>query len=297
MDTFRRVLVALDLSTMDDRLLKYIAMIAPVLALRKLYFLHVMPDFSMPKNSDIEFHKLFAPEYPVDEKVRDKIAFDVQETLGDISGFDFKIEVVEGNPYEKLIHWTSVKEIDLLIVGHKAVSEGSGITPKRVARRSGCNVLFVPFAWRETIKKVLVPIDFSDNSLRALHTALELKDHMDGEPEVGCIYVVDMPPADYYIRPFYESGYRQVLMDSAQKAYYNFLSENNIDDKLLAKPVFLSNDYSNVAIHLNEYVENDDIDLVIMGAHGHTAFEKFIYGSVTEKLVEKCKHVPILIVR
>ena len=251
----------------------------------------------MPRNLDVEFHSLFAPEYPVDEKVRDKIALDVQEVLDNSPEVDFKVEVVEGNPYEKLIHWTKIKEIDLLIVGHKAVSEGSGITPKRVARRSTCNVLFVPDDGREDIRKVLVPLDFSDNSLRALRTALKIKDKLDGEPQVGCIYVVDMPPADYYIRPFYESGYRQVLMDSAHKAYYNFLSENGIDDEVLAAPVYLSNDYSNVAAHLNEYIDDYGTDLVIMGAQGHTAFEKFIYGSVTEKLVEKCKHTPILIVR
>ena len=51
---------------------------------------------------------------------------------------------MEGIPYEKLIHWIKVKEIDLLVVGHKEVSDGSGITAKRVARTSKCNVIFVP---------------------------------------------------------------------------------------------------------------------------------------------------------
>ncbi len=297
METFHRVLVALDLSIMDRKLLQYTAMITPVLDAERIYFLHVMPDFSMPKNLDVEFHSLFAPEYPVDEKVRDKIALDVQEILDDSLEVDFKVEVVEGSPYEKLIHWTKVKEIDLLLVGHKAVSEGSGITPKRVARRSTCNVLFVPDEGEVALRKILVPLDFSENSLRALRTALKIKKRLDDEPEISCIYIVDMPPADYYIRPFYESGYRQVLMDSAHKAYYNFLNENSIDDKLLAPPVFRSNDYSNVAAHLHEYIDDYGTDLVIMGAQGHTAFEKLIYGSVTEKLVEKCKQTPILIVR
>ena len=115
----------------------------------------------------MEFHKLFAPEYPVDEKIRDKIALDVQDTFESLKGIDLSIEVREGAPYEKLIHWTDVKDVDLLVVGQKQTSEGSGITAKRVARKSKCNVLFIPEKASSDISNILVPIDFSDNSAKA----------------------------------------------------------------------------------------------------------------------------------
>jgi len=36
---------------------------------------------------------------------------------------------------------------------------------------------------------------------------------------------------------------------------------------------------------------------VVMGAKGHTAFEKFLYGSVTEELADNCTKRSILVIR
>jgi hypothetical protein len=76
--------------------------------------------FSAPKQLDVAFQKLFAPEYPIDEKVKDKLSLDAQEILGEEPPFPFKVEVREGKPYEKLLHWIDIKEIQLLVVGRKA---------------------------------------------------------------------------------------------------------------------------------------------------------------------------------
>jgi nucleotide-binding universal stress UspA family protein len=296
MKSFHRAMVALDLSTMDRQLLEFLTALGPALGIRKVYLLHAIPDFTMPDNVDVEFHKLFNPEYPIDEKIRDKIALDVQELFGNLPGIEFAIEVVEGKPYEKLLHWVDVKEVDLLVVGHKEVSEGSGITPRRVARKAECHVLFVTPESPRDLQRIAVPIDFSENSQRALETALAIKRDWP-EVAVQCIYVVDMPPADYYIRPFDNTGYRRLLLDSARNAYRSFLEDNGIDSQQLMEPEFIPNEYSNVAAHLGEYVRQNPVDLVIIGAQGHSAFEHFIFGSVTERFVERCKSRPVLVIR
>jgi nucleotide-binding universal stress UspA family protein len=296
MQQFNRTMVALDLSLMDEKLLRYVAFIAPLIDIHKIYFLHAIPDFTAPENVDVEFQKLFAPEYPVDEKVRDKIASEVQEVFDGSAIADMGIEVVEGKPYDQLLHWAEVKEIDLLVVGHKNVSEGSGITPRRVARHSDCNLLFVPDESEPALRHVTVPVDFSENSRRALEAALLFKQRRP-ESSIQCVYVVDLPPADYYIRPFQETGYRRILMESAQNAYRDFISESGFDPTLLKEAEFIPNEYSNIAQHLSEYTDQHPTDLVIMGAQGHSALERFIFGSVTEKFLERCKDKPILVVR
>ncbi len=296
MTQFIRALVAMDLSEMDANLLRFTRLLAGSLETEKIYFLHVMPDFSVPKEVDIEFHKLFAPEYPVDEKVRDKMALDVQEFFNDAAGMEFEVDVREGKPYEKLIHWAQIKEIDLLVVGHKAESEGSGITPRRVARKTDCNVLFVPDRIAEDIRNIIVPVDFSENAYRALDTALRLKRQL---PDAGvrCLYIVEMPPVDYFHRPFDNTGYVEILRKSALNAYHNFLKEYRIEPSELAEIQMINNDYGNVAAHINEYVDQQPADLVIMGAQGHSAIENLIFGSITERFVEQNLSRPVLIVR
>lgn len=295
MTAFSRALVALDLSLMDNKLLHYLASLVPVLDTKKIYFVHIIPDFNMPKNVDIEFHKLFAPEYPVDEKIRDKIALDVEEAFGQLKGIDLSIEIREGSPYEKLIHWTDVKDVDLLVVGQKQTSEGSGITAKRVARNSRCNVLFVPEKASAEIDNILVPIDFSDHSAQALKLALELCEIIPGA-KVTCLYVVDLPIDDYYSRSLQNVGYKAVLMDAAKKAYDKFMEDHGFDIALI-EPVFIENYFQNTAQHIHEYSEQHPCDLIMVGAQGHTAFQNFLYGSVTERLVEKSKSKPLMIVR
>jgi len=47
---------------------------------------------------------------------------------------------------------------------------------------------------------------------------------------------------------------------------------------------------------ITEYVADHDVDLVVMGTHGRTGLERYLLGSVTEKVV-RTADVPVLTVR
>jgi nucleotide-binding universal stress UspA family protein len=296
MDIFKRALVALDLSPMDESILRYFNFLSAFLETEKIYFIHIIPDFKAPKNVETEFQKLFSPERPIDEVLKEKLKLDIDKYFGDRRNLEISIDVREGQPYDKLIHWTEVKDVDLLAIGHKQVSEGSGITAKKVARKSNRHVLFIPGNASPALRNILVPIDLSDNSLNALNVALQLKKQFGETVRVTSLYVVDMPPDDYYMHSIKNTGYRHLLMESARIAYHNFIKQHEIDPSAI-EPVFVENNYLNTAQHIQEYAENEAFDFVVLGAQGHTALENFIYGSVTEKLLERCKSKPVLIVR
>jgi nucleotide-binding universal stress UspA family protein len=295
MTAFNRTMMACDLSDMDKHMLRFLKTIREALNIKKLYFIHIMPDVALPQNADLEFHKLFSSEYPVDEKIEDKIKLDIEEVMGSEHDLDFDIEVVEGQPYQKLIHWADVKEVGLLVVGRKKDSQGSGITARRVARHAKPNILFVPEDANEEVTRILVPIDYSDNSARAMRTALNIQGRSEAEVKVIGIHIIDMPPADYYMRPVEHTGFVQMLEDSAKKAYNNFM-EAHAFSSAQVEPVFIDNMYNNTAAHLNDYAMDENIDLIIMGAQGHSAFNSFLFGSVTEKLVNQIEK-PVLIIR
>ncbi len=296
MSQFDRAMAALDLSDMDQAVLRFLGAIAPVLPIRKTYFIHVIPDFSVPQQVDLAFQQLFDPDSPIDERVEARIREAIDQHLGGNPAMEVAVEVVEGKPYERLTHWAAVKHVDLLVVGHKVFSEGSGITPKRVARKVEANVLFVPFNPPKALKKVVVPIDFSDNALRALRLVLDWAARVP-DLEIQLIYIVDMPPADYYIKPYGDKGYRALLLDSARQTFADFVEKHGLEEVQGLEPVFIPNDFNSVAAHLDEWVKDNGADLVVMGAQGHSAFENLIYGSVTERFVQRSTKSPILIVR
>lgn len=295
MQTFNRALVALDLSSMDREVLQFVAHNAEALGIDKAYFVHIIQDFTVPANIDVEFQKLFAPEYPVDEKVRDKIGLDAAEALGKGGTLDYAVEVIEGKPYEKLVHWVKVKEINLLAVGKKAVSEGSGITARRVVRNTDCNVLFLPVGHTKTVRSIIVPLDFSKHSKRALDAARLVQERL---PEVNIygLYVVDLPPEDYYSRSRPGMGYRGVLLESAQQAYHRFMEENDLPTHAF-EMTFVENERYNIAHQIEAFAAEKNAPLIIMGARGHTPLEAFFFGSVTEKLLDRLSQAPVLVVR
>ena len=295
MQSFRRVIVALDLSAADQYILRFLAANAMMLGIEKVYFVHIMPDFTLPKHVDVEFQKLFAPEYPIDEKVRDKLGFDIQDALGEETTVEYTIEVIEGKPYEKLLHWTRVKEADLLIVGKKEVSEGSGITARRVARNAKCNILFLPMNGAGEIEHIVVPIDFSLHSLHAVQAALNFKNRLS-DTAIHGIYIVDLPPEDYYTRSRPGTGYRGILMESAQIAFDSFVKDNGLSREELEMN-FLENKQHDIAGHIEDFASGKPNSMIIMGAKGHSPFETFLFGSVTEKLAERYNKLPILVVR
>jgi len=141
----------------------------------------------------------------------------------------------------------------------------------------------------------LVPVDFSDNSVRALQFATHLEHNLP-DAEVTALHVVEAPPEKYYMRTAPVSGFRAILTEAAEKTYRKMIKDNGLEEEAI-KATFLEDDYISITTRIANFINNDSVDLVVIGAQGHTAFEHLIYGSVTEKLVEQCKKEPILVVR
>lgn len=295
MKTMNRIMLAFDLSDMDKRILQFTDQLVNWIGASKMYCLHVMPDMEFPKNEDLNFHNLFTSKYPVDERVRDKINRDIGTHLS-TDDVDIDIEVIEGKPYRKLLRWTQLKEVDLIVVGKKRNSNGSGITAKRVARHTDCNILFVPEVIPGTIQHIMVPIDFSESSVKALQFAMEMKKNANSEINVTAIHIMEAAPVDYLGEPIYDTGFNKILSASAHEAYRRVLDNWQISHKDLTF-INVEDCYGGVAKGILEYADVNGVDLVITGAQGHSALNNFLFGSVTEKLVERNKDKPVLIIR
>ena len=64
MPTFKRVLLALDLSGIDEQLLQFIAQHAEALGTEKLYLLHIIPDFALRAGAEADFRSKLGPDIP-----------------------------------------------------------------------------------------------------------------------------------------------------------------------------------------------------------------------------------------
>ena len=72
---------------------------------------------------------------------------------------------------------------------------------------------------------------------------------------------------------------------------YEFVDEH-FSEFPNTKTVVVAGDASEEIIH---YIEDQHIDLVIMGTHGRKGMDKIIFGSVAERVV-KISPVPVMVV-
>src|ERR1041385_817948 len=124
------------------------------------------------------------------------------------------------------------------------------------------------------IKKIMVPIDFSEPSKKALNYGLSLA--LEFEARLILAHIVAYDSSAYLTA-------KTRLLELIPSDYWE-----RIDFELIVKS-------GDVREELLGIVEDKEIDLVVMGSHGRSYFERMLLGSVTEGMLRKVS-VPILTV-
>lgn len=141
------------------------------------------------------------------------------------------------------------------------------------------------------IKRILVPIDFSANSRRALDYAhgLALKFgaalHLVHVCEVPSMMTASM---DAYAIAY--SDWSQRLGEEAEKQLVKIT--HGLDDVRATTEVL----FGTPALALLEAAQTNDADLIVMGTHGHGAVMHLLMGNVAERVVRGAS-CPVLTVR
>ena len=137
-------------------------------------------------------------------------------------------------------------------------------------------------------QRILVPTDGSPEAAPAIEQALGLAERYDATLHV--LYVVDTNalPLDAHaqlIFEYLEEQGRQSEADIAARA-----EERGIDS--VVGEVAEGSPHEAIL----EYVEDNDVDLVVMGTHGRRGIDRYLLGSVTERVLRGAD-VPVLTVR
>jgi nucleotide-binding universal stress UspA family protein len=148
------------------------------------------------------------------------------------------------------------------------------------------------------IKKILVPIDGSDASLKAAKYAI--KAAKCEKVQIICIHVIPAPEniSEFEGKPFYSlQAYYDELGKSAKPWFEKIIetgkrmavSEDKITTDIVA-------DVPSIAAAIVDYAANNNVDLIVMGTKGKTGLKRFLIGSVAEGVLRH-SHCPILVVR
>lgn len=143
-----------------------------------------------------------------------------------------------------------------------------------------------------TIKKVLVPIDFSDYSKSALKYAVNFAKSFSAE--IVLIYVVEpvIYPPDFSMgqiaMPSMNSEWDERAKEELQK-----LAKSEIPGESIVKTIIKT---GKPFVEIIETAKEENIDLIIIATHGHSGVEHILFGSTAEKVVRKAP-CPVLTLR
>ncbi|MFI1770515.1 universal stress protein [Thalassobellus citreus] len=143
------------------------------------------------------------------------------------------------------------------------------------------------------MKNILLPTDFSKNSINAINYAVELY------KDVACnFYVLNVQKASSFISDDMMSispsaTIYNTIIDAAKKSITNIITQIETSYKNKNHTLYSIVDYDNFVDSINQASEKYDIDLIIMGTRGASGLEKVIFGTNTVHVMQRCK-VPVL---
>ena len=259
-----------------------------------LHLAHVFePDYPL---SSMVAMPLIVPELEVGKRVRRHLK-DVTKKYS-ITLRRENIHALKGRPFEEICRLARDRDIDLIVTstrgntGLKHLALGS--TAERVVRYSPCPVLVVRGGDRKkragrngksqralSIRKILVPIDFSDCSMKGLAYAKALAKEFD-----AALVLLHSVHIQYYVASDDYARYDfPLLMQQAEKAargqMRDLVQKTDWDGIKVEPSLQIGHAGDQICARARDY----GADLIVTSTHGTTGFKHILIGSTAEYVV------------
>lgn len=140
------------------------------------------------------------------------------------------------------------------------------------------------------MKKIIVPIDFSEHSEYALEVAARLAKRNNAQ--ILALHMLEMSDS-ILINSDEEQHQKAVFfLKLAEKKFKEFLVKDYLSDVDVVPMV----KHFKVFSEVSKVAEDHSVDLIVMGSHGSSGFSEIFFGSNTEKVVRH-SDIPVLIIK
>lgn len=140
------------------------------------------------------------------------------------------------------------------------------------------------------MKRIIVPVDFSEYSEYALRTAAQLANKNDSE--IFAVHMLEL--SDTILTSVGEPYEPQAVfyLKLAEKRFNEFLNKAYLKGVKVTPVV----KHFKVFSEINEVAKKHDADLIVMGSHGTSGVKELFIGSNTERVV-RYTDIPVLVVK
>jgi nucleotide-binding universal stress UspA family protein len=137
----------------------------------------------------------------------------------------------------------------------------------------------------ETIHRIVAPYDFSTPSKEGLKKAIEFAKHFGAELLI--VHVIPplniMPPVGPPISPGFLNK-EELVKEQHDMVEANLaqLQKEELPEDLKSRVIVVEGSPADEIAHISE---DENADLIIIATHGWAGWRRFVFGSVTEKVI------------
>ncbi|PBN42260.1 universal stress protein [Sphingobium sp. D43FB] len=210
----------------------------------------------------------------------ERMRWRLKRDLGSVADF-IRVVVEEGDPAETLLSIAAREGCDLIVTGiARDETLGRmilGNTVNRLVRGSPAPVLVVHDRVVRPYRTIVVATDFSEASLQALLVTSSLFPARN----LTLFHAYDVPFSGYLDDGDYSRSLRGMEKELEQKV----LTDERLDPGLRGRTdVVIA--HGTPERLLNDYIEDQHVDLTVIGSHGRGALFDALIGSTARSLIE-----------
>ncbi|MEQ8702548.1 MAG: universal stress protein [Phaeodactylibacter sp.] len=297
MVAYKSMVFGLDLTDMDQVLLRYARFLCNTLpGIEKVYFQHNIR-FDYPEELEVLMEELESPlseliGEELEEQIETHFLDDTSQSAPDV---DWEVMVTEGSSTaQEIVKIANAESVDLIVLGKKLSYKGSGQVAEKVLRQTTLrsDLLSVPETAPHVVSRIVVPIDFSQASKRAMMVGHRIAKAVDGVLTNQHVYII---PMHYF--PFIPvQGFRKSMKEEAEAQHRRF--RRSLPEDLQEVPcVFTYSEDRTTAQAVYDFAIQKNKDWVVIGSKGRSNLPAMLLGSTAIQLLNFEFHIPVLVVR
>lgn len=205
-------------------------------------------------------------------------------------------QLLEGSVAETILEAATNIQADLIVMSSHGYSGLSrwllSSVAERVLHSASCPVLIIRSP--EPPRHVLIPLDGSALSERALEPGVELAARLGGT--VTLLRAVPMLETSLFERAEkIEPGMGRRMEQDLHAEAENYLRDLSAVHARSGLTINQSVTHTPAADSILHYAETHPVDVIAMSTHGRTGLRRWVYGSVTEKVLRGATYSMLVI--
>ena len=265
-----KIIIALGLHGQDDCLLDYLEFLNRQFDFKEITALHVLPSSTPILEAETA---QTVTDYKAQDDYEEQLEETIEEYISSRCGQAERCLVKFGNIEEEVLKTAEEESPQILFFGQKNNTALHALSAERVVREAKTTLLSVPQGSQPKIRKILVPVDFSEPSIEALKSAVAFNNQLKNPAKITVLNVTGNEDSLKN-----HLGTLQKLREDSRRDFLKILIKKNLPKELgNLKIKVISRAKDTPAEAIIKYAERKNFDFVVMGAKGNSAFSVLIF--------------------